>query len=106
MKEAAALFQLNEIKGLEYLPTKDGFLLSNDQIQAPQIPSGNCLIRLHPLLSAFISWKNTPTPGSANIPNQRESPLPHNRANSWYHSLATGLARRRNTPPGQSVKHI
>src|ERR1700722_1075942 len=29
----------------------------------------------------------------------------HSRGNSWYHSLAKGLARRRNTPPGQSVKH-
>ena len=31
--------------------------------------------------------------------------LPHNHPKSWYHSLATGLAQRRNTPSGQSVKH-
>jgi hypothetical protein len=34
MKEAAALLQLSEMRGLEYFPTKDGFLFSNDQIHA------------------------------------------------------------------------
>jgi hypothetical protein len=34
MKEAAALLQLSEMKGLEYAPAKDGFGFSNDQIHA------------------------------------------------------------------------
>jgi hypothetical protein len=34
MKEAAALLQLSEMKGLEYSPAKDGFLFSTDQIHA------------------------------------------------------------------------
>ena len=34
MKEAAALLQLSEMKGLEYAPAKDGFVFSNDQIHA------------------------------------------------------------------------
>ena len=29
----------------------------------------------------------------------------HNAPKSWYHGLAVGLARRRNTPAGRSVKH-
>jgi hypothetical protein len=32
MKEAAALLKLSEMKGLQYEPSKDGFLFSNDQI--------------------------------------------------------------------------
>jgi hypothetical protein len=32
MREAAALLKLSEMKGLEYSPSKDGFLFSNDQI--------------------------------------------------------------------------
>jgi hypothetical protein len=34
MKEAAALLQLSEMRGLEYVPTKDGFLFSTAQIHA------------------------------------------------------------------------
>jgi hypothetical protein len=34
MKEAAALLQLSEMRGLEYAPAKDGFGFSNDQIHA------------------------------------------------------------------------
>jgi hypothetical protein len=34
MKEAAALLQLSEMRGLEYFPAKDGFGFSNDQILA------------------------------------------------------------------------
>jgi len=34
MKEAAALLQLSEMRGLEYFPTKDGFPFSTDQIHA------------------------------------------------------------------------
>ena len=34
MKEAAALLQLSEMKGLEYDPAKDGFGFANDQIHA------------------------------------------------------------------------
>ena len=34
MQEAAALLKLSEMKGLEYLPTKDGFLFSTAQIHA------------------------------------------------------------------------
>jgi len=34
MKEAAALLQLSEMRGLEYFPAKDGFGFSNDQIHA------------------------------------------------------------------------
>ena len=34
MKEAAALLQLSEMKGLEYSPAKDGFGFSNDEIHA------------------------------------------------------------------------
>jgi hypothetical protein len=34
MKEAAALLKLSEIKGLEYFPTKDGFLFSTAEIHA------------------------------------------------------------------------
>jgi hypothetical protein len=34
MKEAAALLKLSEMKGLEYVPSRDGFVFSNDQIHA------------------------------------------------------------------------
>src|SRR5580704_2455157 len=34
MKEAAALLQLSEMRGLEYLPAKDGFVFSTPQIHA------------------------------------------------------------------------
>ena len=34
MKEAAALLQLSEIKGLEYFPSKDGFVFSTSEIHA------------------------------------------------------------------------
>src|SRR5580693_4492774 len=34
MKEASALLQLSEMKGIEYAPTKDGFVFSNEQIHA------------------------------------------------------------------------
>jgi hypothetical protein len=34
MKEAAILLKLSEMKGLEYSPTRDGFVFSNDQIHA------------------------------------------------------------------------
>jgi hypothetical protein len=34
MKEAAALLQLSEMRGLQYVPTNDGFLFSNAQIHA------------------------------------------------------------------------
>jgi hypothetical protein len=34
MKEAATLLKLSEMKGLEYFPSKDGFVFSNDQIHA------------------------------------------------------------------------
>jgi hypothetical protein len=34
MKEAAVLLQLSEMRGLEYSPSKDGFLFSNQQIHA------------------------------------------------------------------------
>src|SRR5580658_5438784 len=34
MKEATALLKLSEMKGLEYFPSKDGFVFSNDQIHA------------------------------------------------------------------------
>jgi len=34
MKEAAALLKLSEMKGLQYEPSKDGFVFSNDQIHA------------------------------------------------------------------------
>jgi len=34
MKEAAALLKLSEMKGLEYIPSRDGFVFSNDQIHA------------------------------------------------------------------------
>ena len=34
MKEAAALLKLSEMKGLEYVPARDGFGFSNDQIHA------------------------------------------------------------------------
>jgi transcription termination factor NusB len=34
MQEAAALLKLSEMKGLEYFPTKDGFLFSTTQIHA------------------------------------------------------------------------
>ena len=34
MKEAAALLKLSEMKGLEYIPARDGFVFSNDQIHA------------------------------------------------------------------------
>jgi hypothetical protein len=34
MKEAAALLKLSEMKGLEYIPARDGFGFSNDQIHA------------------------------------------------------------------------
>lgn len=34
MKEAAALLKLSEMRGLEYQPTKDGFVFSNEQIHA------------------------------------------------------------------------
>jgi len=34
MKEAAALLQLSEMRGLEYFPTKDGFAFSTAQIHA------------------------------------------------------------------------
>jgi len=33
MKEAAALLKLSEMKGLEYIPVRDGFVFSNDQIR-------------------------------------------------------------------------
>ncbi len=34
MKEAASLLKLSEMKGLEYVPARDGFVFSNDQIHA------------------------------------------------------------------------
>jgi hypothetical protein len=34
MQEAAALLKLSEMKGLEYFPTKDGFVFSTAQIHA------------------------------------------------------------------------
>jgi hypothetical protein len=34
MKEASALLQLSEMRGLEYDPAKDGFVFANDQIHA------------------------------------------------------------------------
>jgi hypothetical protein len=34
MKEAATLLKLSEMRGLEYQPTKDGFVFSRDQIHA------------------------------------------------------------------------
>jgi hypothetical protein len=34
MKEAAALLKLSEMKGLEYIPARDGFAFSSDQIHA------------------------------------------------------------------------
>jgi len=34
MKEAASLLKLSEMKGLEYVPARDGFAFSNDQIHA------------------------------------------------------------------------
>jgi hypothetical protein len=34
MKEAAALLQLSEMRGLEYFPTKDGFVFSTSEIHA------------------------------------------------------------------------
>ena len=34
MKEAAALLKLSEMKGVEYIPARDGFAFSNDQIHA------------------------------------------------------------------------
>jgi hypothetical protein len=34
MKEAAALLQLSEMRGLEYFPTKDGFVFSTPEIHA------------------------------------------------------------------------
>jgi hypothetical protein len=34
MKEAATLLKLSEMRGMEYQPTKDGFVFSNDQIHA------------------------------------------------------------------------
>jgi hypothetical protein len=34
MKEAAALLKLSEMKGLEYIPARDGFAFSNTQIHA------------------------------------------------------------------------
>jgi len=34
MKEAASLLKLSEMKGLEYIPARDGFAFSNDQIHA------------------------------------------------------------------------
>jgi len=34
MKEAATLLKLSEMKGLEYVPARDGFVFSNDQIHA------------------------------------------------------------------------
>ena len=34
MKEAAALLQLSEMKGIEYFPSKDGFVFSTIQIHA------------------------------------------------------------------------
>src|SRR5579863_349705 len=34
MKEAAILLKLSEMKGLEYIPARDGFAFSNDQIHA------------------------------------------------------------------------
>ena len=70
MKEAAALLKLSEMKGLEYVPARDGFAFSNaeihaaidreqrlqrastnrfQQIQSPKIPhpSSLSLIRVH-----------------------------------------------------------
>jgi hypothetical protein len=34
LKEASTLLKLSELRGLEYQPTKDGFVFSNDQIHA------------------------------------------------------------------------
>jgi hypothetical protein len=34
MKEAAALLQLSEMKGIEYFPSTDGFVFSATQIHA------------------------------------------------------------------------
>ncbi len=34
MKEAANFLKLSEMKGLEYVPARDGFVFSNDQIHA------------------------------------------------------------------------
>jgi len=34
IKEAASLLKLSEMKGLEYIPARDGFAFSNDQIHA------------------------------------------------------------------------
>jgi hypothetical protein len=34
MKEAVALLQLSEMRGLEYFPSKDGFVISTAQIHA------------------------------------------------------------------------
>jgi hypothetical protein len=34
MKEAAALLQLSEMRGLEYIPTKDGFVFSSAEIHS------------------------------------------------------------------------
>jgi hypothetical protein len=34
MRQAANLLQLNEMRGLEYVPGRDGFVFSNDQIHA------------------------------------------------------------------------
>jgi hypothetical protein len=34
MQEAAALLKLSEMRGLEYVPAKDGFVFANDQIHA------------------------------------------------------------------------
>jgi hypothetical protein len=34
MKQASTLLKLSEMRGLQYIPAKDGFVFSNDQIHA------------------------------------------------------------------------
>jgi hypothetical protein len=113
MKEAAAFLKLSEMRGIEYSPSKDGFVFSNDQIhtaidrqhrfhplQTQKIPNPGSLTMI--FSASFASWRETEF--SRFHPTQIG--LSHHRGYSWYHSLATGLARRRNTPPGPSVKHV
>jgi hypothetical protein len=45
LKRAAALLEMHKVKGIPYDPAQDGFVFSNDQIEAYSLR----LIRLNPL---------------------------------------------------------
>ena len=63
MKEAAALLKLSEMKGLEYVPAKDGFVFSNTEIHT----AIDRQQRLHALDNGFQQIQNPKIPHTGRL---------------------------------------